>query len=93
LKDNLKREGSIRVFRLLSGKNDYAVITREDYISSIRKFAKDYKIEQAQMNPSIFGKHPSHSILTPYLHISLFSSLFTFHFLSPSMSPFAPLFQ
>eukprot|EP00026_Physarum_polycephalum_P013777 Phypoly_transcript_14217.p1 GENE.Phypoly_transcript_14217~~Phypoly_transcript_14217.p1 ORF type:complete len:271 (+),score=41.32 Phypoly_transcript_14217:141-953(+) len=52
--DNLKREGSIRVFKLLSGKNDYAVVTREDYIASIRKFA-DYKSEQ-EIKPSVFEK-------------------------------------
>ena len=49
-KDNLKRDGVVHIFKLLSGKNDYAIISREDYIKSIKKLAQEHK-------DSIFGMY------------------------------------
>jgi len=47
--DTLKREGVIHIFKLLSGNNDYAAISREDYIKNIRKSLHNHPVEQTQV--------------------------------------------
>lgn len=53
--DQLKRQGTIHIFKLLSGKNDYAVVLKEDYINSIRKKAEQslQKTTAAQQSTTV----------------------------------------
>jgi len=46
--DQLKQLGSVRIFKLLSGKNDYAIVTKEDYVMGIKKCLLQLQQEQKQ---------------------------------------------
>eukprot|EP01111_Echinosteliopsis_oligospora_P006443 TRINITY_DN2058_c0_g1_i1.p1 TRINITY_DN2058_c0_g1~~TRINITY_DN2058_c0_g1_i1.p1 ORF type:complete len:230 (+),score=51.47 TRINITY_DN2058_c0_g1_i1:252-941(+) len=47
--DKLKREGKVRIFKLLSGKNDFAVVSMKEYINVV-----ELSRDKSKEKPSIF---------------------------------------
>ncbi len=67
LKDLLRREGTIKVFKLLTGKNEYAILYSEDYLSLIEE-AKNGATCKDEKNRIVFGTH-AHAHCDPSLNV------------------------
>ncbi len=78
LQDLLRREGTIKVFKLLTGKKEYAILYSEDYMSLIEEAKKGATCKD-EKNRVVFG---THTVVPPYLNRMFVNDDHPFHLIS-----------